>query len=129
MSRSHFWLGRGFSSPQCVASVRAPFSRIPQSGTGLTPPGRTNPSQVFHVRVVCVAFAMILCIAYHSGARPLVMDTLIYSHTTKKLYHDFWARSQIRHPTLRASPLEFFASRDQSEQVTNGLHHRVSITN
>ena len=30
---------------------------IPQSGTGLTPPGRTNPSQVFHVHVYCVAFA------------------------------------------------------------------------
>jgi len=37
--------------------------------------------------------------------------------------------SQIRHPTPRASPLEFFAPRDQSEKVTNGLHHRVSITN
>ena len=57
MSRSHFWLGRGFSSPQCVASVRAPFSRIPQSGTGLTPPGRTNPSQVFQFIFRGVAFA------------------------------------------------------------------------
>ena len=56
------------------ASVRAPYGRIPQSGTGLTPPDRTNPSQVFHIRVCGVAFATILCIAYRSGAHPLVMD-------------------------------------------------------
>ena len=80
-AKTRSWLGRGFSSPQCVASVRARFTRIPQSGTGLTPPGRTNPSQVFHVRVCCVAFAADFSLQL-TQALVFSPDTLIYSHTT-----------------------------------------------
>ncbi len=49
-------LGEGRNPSPSFASVRASASRrIPQSGTGLTPPGSHNPLSRFHIHVRSVA--------------------------------------------------------------------------